>query len=220
MKKRKKCYAVIGLGRFGSAVAEELAAIGCDVIVVDRDENRIKAALSFTEYAYVMTDLSKENLSQVGVGSCDAAIVCIGVLDISLLTVLALSSLGISKILAKAISSEHGMLLERIGATPISPERDMGQRLAKQLTANSVLEYIRLSNDIDISEFSVPAALVGKTVRESGLRQTYALNLIALQTGGNTETQISPDTALRASDVLVVVGKASDILRFRRDHGI
>ena len=220
MKTRKKSYAVIGLGRFGSAVAEELAASGCEVIVVDREESRVKTALNYTEYAYVIADLTKETLSQVGVGSCDAAIVCIGSLDISLLTVLALSSLNVPNILAKSISPEHGMLLERIGATPVSPERDMGQRLAKQLTANSVLEYIRLSDDIDISEFSVPSALVGKSVKDSGLRQNYALNLIALQTDGKTETQISPDITLRASDVLVVVGKASNILRFRKDNGI
>lgn len=220
MKKHAKSYAVIGLGRFGSAVAQQLAADGCEVIVIDRDENRIRSALSYTQYAYVVSELTGENLSAVGVDHCEAAIVCIGVLDISLLTVLALSSLGISRIMAKSISPEHSTLLERIGAKPISPERDMGQRLAKQLTSNSVLEYIRLSNDIDISEISVPAGLSGISVRDSGLRRDYGLNLIALQSSGRTDTMISPDYVFKASDVLAVVGKSSDIARFRRDYGI
>lgn len=217
-KKQKSAYGVIGLGRFGWALAQELAEAGAEVLVVDKDESKVRAARAFTEFGYVLSELSRENLSQVGVGECGTVIICIGgQLDVSLLTALNVINLGVPKVIAKAVSPEHGELLEKIGAEVVYPEKDMGDRLGRRLTASTALEYISLTNDIDITECVVPFGLLGATVATSGLRQNYSLNLIALQRGGETITHIDPAYVFQEGDALVLIGKSEDIQRFQKD---
>lgn len=222
MKKKKKnrnaSYAIIGLGRFGMALAAGLAQNGAEILVIDKDESKVRQAREYTEFAYVTDDLGQENLTRLGVASCQTVAVCIGSdLAVSLLATLQAVNLGAGNVIAKAVTPEHGQLLEKIGAEVIYPERDMGVRLAQKLTANTVLEYISLSNDIDICETAVPERLVGRTVVESGLRETYSLNLIAIQTDvDETQTNFRPDYVFRAGDTLALIGKSEDILRFQK----
>ena len=219
MKKKGKengTYGVIGLGRFGSALAQGLAASGAEVIVVDREESKVHEARAYTEYGYVLQNLSKQNLEDVGIGACDAVIICIGALDVSLLTALNVSALGVKRVIAKAVSPEHG-LLEKIGAEMVFPERDMGARLAQRLTANSIMDYIRLNNDMDIIECPVPRRLVGVRITDSKLRQKYGINIIAIQSSSRINTHIEPGYAFREEDSLVLLGRSEDILRFHAD---
>lgn len=219
VKNRQASYGIIGLGRFGMALASGLAKNGAEILVIDRDEGKVRQAREFTEFAYVTEDLSQENLTRLGVNACDTAVICIGSeLAVSLLTTLQVVNMGVRQVIAKAVNPEHGQLLEKIGAEVIFPERDMGLRLAQSLTANSVLEYISLSNDIDICETTVPEWLVGVTVMDSGLRETYSLNLIAIQRGQNeTLTNFRADFSFRAGDTLVLIGKSEDIRRFQQE---
>ena len=220
MKKKTKeqgTYGVIGLERFGSALAKGLAASGAEVIVVDKDESKIHEARAYTEYGYVIQNLTRKNLEDVGMGACDAVIICIGALDVSLLTALNISALGVKRIIAKAVSAEHGLLLEKIGAEMVYPERDMGARLAQRLASNSIMDYIRLNNDMDIAECPVPRKLVGVHISDSKLRQKYGINVVALQNGSKINTRIDPGYAFREEDNLVILGKSEDILRFHAD---
>ncbi len=206
-KKEKNIYGIIGLGRFGYALAMELAAEGEDLIVLDRDEEKVRELRDYTESAFVVRGLDKKTLAETGIQNCDIAVVCIGEqLDTSILTTLNLVSLGVPKIIAKASSAEHGEILEKLGAEVVYPEHDMALRLAHRLSASRVLDYIQLSERLNISKFLVPESMVGKTVQEVNLRGRFGVNIIAVETGASLNESVRPDTVFAAGDILYVSG--------------
>ena len=216
-KKSDKLYAVVGLGRFGFALAEELAAKGCDVMVVDRDRNRVEAA-DFTDNAFVVDEMTRENLEATGIAEADVAVICIGdKIDVSILTTLTVIRLGVPKVISKASSAEQGEVLAMLGAEVVYPERDMALRLAGKLISPNILEYISLSDEIDIMEIKLSGKVEGKTVIELNLRSRYGLNIIARRHGDTISTDILPNMVLHADDSLTVVGKTESIHRFEDD---
>ena len=216
-KKSDKLYAVVGLGRFGFALAEELAAKGYDVMVVDRDRNRVEAA-DFTDNAFVVDEMTRENLEATGIAEADVAVICIGdKIDVSILTTLTVIRLGVPKVISKASSKEQGEVLAMLGAEVVYPERDMALRLAGKLISPNILEYISLSDEIDIMEIKLSGKVEGKTVIELNLRSRYGLNIIARRHGDTISTDILPNMVLHADDSLTVVGKTESIHRFEDD---
>ena len=216
--KKEKLYAVIGLGRFGFALAKRLAESGKDLIVIDQSETVINDAVAFTDNAYLMTDLSRENLRNVGIQNCDTVIIGIGGdLAVSILTTMIVLQLGVPHVIAKALTEEHGNVLEKIGAEVVYPEREMGIRLANRLLAPRVMEYIALNDDISITEISIPESAQEMTVQEMNVRQRYGLNIIALKRGEEVTVNITPQTVLRAPDILAVVGRHDQVNRFEND---
>ena len=166
-------FGVIGLGRFGSALAMSLAEAGKDVIVVDCNEEKVRELRHYTEYAFVTDNLSKEALQEIGIQNCDTVIVCIGEkIDISILTTLNVVSLGVPHVIAKAISSDHGTVLEKIGAEVVYPVRDMTLRLGKRLIAhNNFLHFISLSNEVEIQQIPVTDRIAGISVERLDIRR-------------------------------------------------
>ena len=161
-KKERDIFGIIGLGRFGSALAIELASAGTDLLVIDRDEEKVRELRDYTENAYVVKNLDKKALTETGVQNCDVAVVCIGEhMDTSILTTLNLVSLGIPTVIAKATSIAHGEILEKLGAEVVYPERDMAIRLAHRLEASKMLDYIQLSEKLNISKLIIPDRIVG-----------------------------------------------------------
>jgi len=159
--------------------------------------------------------LNRETLEQIGLQDCDTVAVCIGeAIDTSILTTLTVLQLGIKRVISKAISLEHGTVLERLGAEVVYPERDMALRLSKRLLAPRVLEYIALSDDTDISEIRLSGPECGKTVAELQIRRRFGLNIIAIRRGEALDTTISPDDFLAEGDVIIVIGKTEAIHRF------
>ncbi len=210
-------YAIIGLGRFGTSLALYLAEAGCEVIVADRDENTVRAIRDHVAQAYVCNNFTVDALNNIGVQHCDVVIVGVGgALDVSILTTLRLNSIGVKRIISKATNDEHGEILKKMGAEVVYPERDMALRLSQRLTANSVMEYIDLSSDIQIAEIEVTDALIGNTIIELNLRKQFGLNIIALQHGGETTISIDPNKKIEKGNVIVVIGKDDDIKRFEQ----
>ena len=136
VKKGKTTYGIIGLGKFGYALAETLAASGAELIALDQDEEIVLNARDLTENAYVAHSLDKKTLMETGIQNCDIGIVCIGEhLEASILATLNLISLGVPRVISNASSAEHGEILKKLGAEVVFPEHDMALQLAGQLEA-------------------------------------------------------------------------------------
>jgi trk system potassium uptake protein TrkA len=208
-------FGIIGLGRFGFALASTLAEAGKEVLVLDSTESKIKQIRHLTGNAFVVGELTREAMEEVGIQNCGTVIVCIGEkIDVSILTTLNVISMGVPRVIAKAISVEQGNILEKIGAEVIYPEHDMAIRLANRLLSSRVMDYISLNDDITISELKLTSKIAGQSVLQSKLRQKYKLNIIALEHESRTITEITPDLVLNQDDVMVVVGKKDDIKKF------
>ncbi len=215
---KSSAFGVIGLGRFGTALAISLAEAGKEVIVVDCNEDKVKGLRRYTEYAFVTDDLSKETLQEIGIQNCGTVIVCIGEkMDACILTTLNVVSLGVPHVIAKAISSDHGTVLEKIGAEVVYPERDMALRLGKRLVAgNNFLDFISLNNEVEIQQIPATNRIAGYTVEQLDVRRRYGLNIIAIESGGTTDIEISPQYKIQKEDILVVIGKTNNIAKFEK----
>ena len=207
-KNEKNTYGIIGLGRFGYALATELAEAGAELLVLDQDEEKVRELREYTENAYVVRSLDKKTLSDTGIQNCDVAIVCIGEhMDTSILTTLNLVSLGIPKVIAKAKSAEHGEILAKLGAEVVYPERDMALRLATRLETSRVLDYMQLNEQLNISKFGIPDKIVGETVLSVNMRGRFGINIIAVENGGSVNDAVGPDYVFKNGDILIVSGK-------------
>ncbi len=213
-KNAQNTYGIVGLGRFGSALAATLAEAGADLIVLDRDEEKIREMREYTENAFIVPNLEKKTLLETGIQNCDVAVVCIGeALDTSILTTLNLVSLGIPSVIAKSRSQAHGEILEKLGAQVVYPERDMAVRLANRLEASRMLDYIQLSEKLNISKLLVPEKMLGKTVLEVNLRKNFSVNIIAVENGENLNEVVGPDYSFRKGDILFVSGTKEGLNR-------
>lgn len=208
-------YGIVGLGRFGSALAKTLAEAGKEVIVVDNNESKVKQIRNIVSDAFVVGTLDKESLEETGVQNCQTVIVCIGTaIDTSILTTLNLISMGVPRVIAKAISIDQGSVLEKIGAEVVYPEIDMAVRLANRLVYSKGLDFIKLHGDVEVSEIKVTKKLVGQTVVRADLRSRFNLNIIAIEHQNITTIQVDPDYEFTSEDVLVVIGKKVNISNF------
>ena len=214
-KKSKLTYGVIGLGRFGMALAVTLAESDNDVIVMDREESSIREMRNYTDYAFVTNDLSMEALREAGIHNCDVVIVCIGEkVDVSVLTTMSVIEMGVPRVIAKALSPEQGAVLKKLGAEVVYPERDMALRLGRRLLSGNFLDYIPLDHSVQITQIRIPERMVGKTVEQIQLRRKYGLNIIAIESGSETTIEVQPDYQLKDGDIIVVIGKADNINTF------
>ncbi len=206
-KTDKNTYGIIGLGRFGMGLALELAGAGADLVVLDRDEEKIREIREYTDNAFIVRNLDKKTLEETGIQTCDIVVLCIGEqMDTSILTTLNLVSLGISHVIAKASSAEHGEILEKLGADVVYPERDMAVRLANRLEASRSLDYIQLSEKLNISKLMVPEVAVGQSVQTANLRGRFGVNIIAIENGNTVYESVLPGYIFQSGDILFVSG--------------
>ena len=213
-KHENMAYGVIGLGRFGYALATELAGSGAELLVIDKDEDKVREIREYTENAVVVNTLDKKTLTETGIQNCDVAIVCIGEnMESSILTTLNLVAIGIPLVIAKATSAEHGEILEKLGAEVVYPERDMAIRLASRLETTRVLDFMQLSERITISKLIIPNQFIGKSILEINLRSRFGLNIIAIENDGTVIENIKPDYVFREHDTLFVSGSKEGLLR-------
>lgn len=213
-KNDRESYGIVGLGRFGTALATQLAQSGCELLVLDRDEEKIREMRELTDNAYVVSNLEKKTLQDTGIQNCDVAVVCIGShIDTSILTTLNLVSMGIPTVIAKATSADHGAILEKLGAQVVYPERDMAVRLANRLENARMLDFVQLSEKINVTKMRVPAQLVGKTVAQADLRARFGLNIMALERLGSVVETVRPDQELQKEDILYLSGSRSGITK-------
>ncbi len=213
-KRSNVSYGIIGLGRFGQALSKELATTGADLIVLDINEEKVRELRDYTDNAYVVKNLDKKTLAETGIQNCDVAVVCIGEqIDTSILTTLNLVSLGIPTVVAKAKSAEHGEILEKLGAEVVYPERDMAVRLAHRLEAVKMLDFVQLSEKVNISKLVISEKIFGKSVLDVNLRKEFGVNIIAVENGGSLIETVTPDYVFREGDIIFVVGSKENLNR-------
>lgn len=212
MKNKKMTYGIIGLGRFGMALAQKLSNMGAEILVADKDERKVSIMRELTENAFITNDLERKTLSDMGFSNCDVVIVCIaGAIDVSILTVMKLQALGVKRIIAKANSTEHGEILEKLGAEIVYPEQDMALRLAHRLEMGQGLDFIELSESIKVAKFNVPKEFIGKSILEVSLREKFGLNIIAIENNGVVVDTIRPTYTFAENDVLYLCGSKKAI---------
>lgn len=216
----KKQYAVIGLGRFGHWVARTLASTGCEVMAMDRDEEKVKAVSEFITYAMVIDAMDEKALRAAGIQNVDVAIVSIGEnIEANIIVVMLLKELGITNIIAKAVTPLHGKVLEHLKVNRVVyPERDMAIRVAHSLVKPAVVEQLELSPEYSIIEVATPAFLAGKQLKDSELRVKYNVNLIAIKRGeaehAHWNVNPLPTDTIQQGDMLVLIGSNTALGKF------
>ncbi len=213
----KKTYVIIGLGKFGTAVAERLYELDNEVLAIDECTESVQRIENKVTYA-VVADARDENvLRSLGVKNYDCAIVAIGTdLAASVITTLNLKELGVPQVICKATDETQKRALEKIGADRVLiPEREIGIKLAQTISSTSILDFIELSREYGIAELPTPAHWAGKTLRELNVRAKYGVNIIALKSGSKVNVSPAADAVLQADAVLVVVGTNEQLAKLK-----
>lgn len=204
-------FAVIGLGSFGAQIAKTLYEKGQEVLAVDHDSERIDELKSFVSHAVSMDAADKENLQALGVQDMDVVIVSLGPdMESSILTVLYLHEMGAERIIAKALTEDHGKILNAVGANEvIHPEKDMAIRTALRLSNPNVLEYLPLISGFGIQEVAPPDKFIGKTLKQLDLRNKHGVQVMAIKSLIPEKTTFIPtaDFLIKDSDILIIMGE-------------
>lgn len=211
---KMKSYIVFGCGKFGSSAAKTLSELGNEVMVVDINLDSIEEIADYVTTA-IQCDVMDENAtSEMGLKNFDAAVVAIGTnFEAAIMSTVLAKEAGIEYIVAKATSNRQALILKKLGADKIIfPERDMGVRVAHNLSASNLMDFIQLSPDYSIAEFLCPVTWVGKNLKQLNVRSKYKVTVLAIERG-NDDIKIDPypDFLLQEGDVLVLLGKDEDI---------
>ncbi|NJD29111.1 MAG: TrkA family potassium uptake protein [Chloroflexi bacterium] len=204
----KQSVLVIGMGRFGSAAARELMALGHEVLAVDRDEAPINDIAPDVTHA-IQADASDEDaLRDIGAGEFDHAIVAMSsATEASIFATMALRNLGVRNVIAKAASTLHGRILERVGASRVVyPEREMGARVAHSFSVPNVIDYLDVAPQFGIVKVRPPASFVGRSLRELDIPGRLSLTPIAIRRGNNVTVNPHRDDRIGEGDELILIG--------------
>ena len=211
----KKKFCVIGLGHFGFHVVKSLDSEGHEVVAIDSNKDKVQAVKDICSYALLGDAANKEFLESQGVAEMDAVVVATGDRShLSTLVTLYLKELKVRRIFVKAVSEDHGRILERVGATDIIyPEKDMAQRIAHTLSSPNVLDFIPLAEEYSISESEPPRHFLGKNLIELDLRKKYEVTVIAIKDvlTGRFIPMPPPDHVIKDSDILILIGKTEGV---------
>ena len=219
MSKKAKTFAVIGLGRFGTSVAQTLCALGHEVLAVDRDENRVAAVADSVTHAIVADTTDERALKRIGIRNFDCVILSVGDdIRASILSTVLMKEQGAPYVIAKASDALHAKLLEKTGADKVVlPEHEAGIRLARSLVSGSIIDYLDLSDKYIITETRIPEKWAGKTLIDLNVRRNYDVSVIAIRRGEEILVTLDPKAPLQRGDVLVMIGTNAGLSRI--GHG-
>lgn len=209
--------AVIGLGRFGTAMALELMATGTDVLGIDNNEEIVQALNGQLTHVVRADSTKDEVLRQLSVHEFDRVVVAISSdLPASILTASLLLQYGKPIVWAKAMSEEHGRILSQLGVHHVVyPEHDMGRREA-HLVRSDLLDFIEIEEGFAIVKTTPPASYAGIKLRDTHVRTKYKVTVVAAKPPGGSWDYVTEDTALGADDVILVAGETANVEAFGR----
>ena len=204
-----KQIVVLGCGRFGMSLAITLERLGNEVMVVDKDEEIINSIANKVTHAIVCDVSVDGSLKELGLTNFDICVVAIGSdYKTSIIATVEVRELGIPKIIAKATDSVQAMVLKKIGADRvIIPERDMGIRVANTISNSNILDSINLSDEYSLVEISPIADWVGRSIKESEIRNKHHVNIVAIKNKDGLEINVGADYVIKDSDILLVAGR-------------
>ncbi len=206
---------IIGLGLFGTHLAEELTSLGCEVLAVDKDKEKVNGIRDRVVQAVTIDVKDRKALESIIPKSVDVVVVCLGEsVEASIMCTLHLRNMGIPRILAKATTQDHKAILEAVGAHQvIFPERDMARRTARTIVNPNFLEYLPLPGEYRVDRVSAPASFEGKTLKELDLRKKFGVMVLAVESSEKRKTVFLPpaDHKVYKGDVLFVAGKSREM---------
>ena len=210
---------VIGLGHFGSAVADCLVRLGQEVLAIDEDQQVVERWADELTHVACADTTDDQVLRELGIADYDRAVVAIGQdVEASVLTVLALAEAGVADIWAKAITRKHGQILERVGAHHvIYPEFSMGERVAHMLTGH-MMDFIEFDDEFSIARTLAPPFTWNKTLAESVPRSKHGVTIVGLKRAAEDFTYARPETPVRRHDELIVAGPTRKVEKFCTIH--
>ena len=202
-----KTYAVLGLGRYGRAVAEELVNNGAEVLAVDINPNNVNNAIETIPVCKCADITEPETIKRLGISNIDNVIVAMANnLEASVLAVALCKEVGVKNVIVKCGNEMHQKILERVGADKvIFPEKESGKRLARNLLTSGFSEMIELSDEVSMVEIDVREEWTGKTLIELGLRQKYSINVVAIREDDKISTTVDPTLPLKKGWQLIVI---------------
>lgn len=209
-----KNFAIIGLSRFGYFLARQLTREGVEILAIDINEEKIERIKPHIRKAVIGDGTDKMTLQALGLDGLDGVVVSLGDLADSVLTTLHLKELKIRRIICKAISEEHGKILEMVGASDvIFPEKDMALRLARTLTHENILDHVPLALGYSIIELAPPERFLHKTLGELNLRRQFGVQVIVVKEMVPENVVLVPtaEYIIKDSDVLVIMGRDEDL---------
>jgi len=216
--KHASTVVVIGLGRFGGALAKELVELGREVLGVDSEEARVQEYASYLTHVVEADPTNEEALRDLGVQDFDAAVVAISSsIETSILTASLLMQLGVKQVWAKAATEAHGRILSQIGVHHVVyPDSDMGKRIAHQVGGDQ-LDYVQIDEGFVLAKTRASADFNGQTLEQLGFRRQHGIIVIATSGTDNHYQAASPATVINEGDYLIVAGPKDKIDEFCAD---
>ncbi|KFZ27105.1 MAG: Ktr system potassium uptake protein A [Candidatus Izimaplasma bacterium HR2] len=211
----KKSFAVIGMGRFGQSVVTELINKDSDVLVIDKDPERIAKMSKIATHAVTLDTTDANALREVGISSIDHVIVAIGEeLQSSILTTLILKELGVDKVTVKVQNKDHAKVVLKLGADEIiQPEQQSGRRLARKIISDNVLDYIDLNESHSFIVVNATKKIVDSTIINLDVRNKFKINVVAIRKNGDIIIPTA-EYVISLTDQLLLIGKNSDLDKF------
>ena len=213
----KKSYAVFGLGRYGIAVARELAENGMEVIAVDCDERIVNAAADELPICKCADITDPDVIRQLAIANVDVVVIAMANnLEASVMAVTLCKEVGVETVIAKCANEMHQKILTRVGADKVVfPENESGIRLAKNLLSSGFVDMVSLAMNVSMIELDVKPEWVGKNLIELNLRKNYSINVVALRKGDMVSVNIDPHMALKECDKLIVIANTEKIAKLK-----
>ncbi|MBP3392047.1 MAG: TrkA family potassium uptake protein [Clostridia bacterium] len=212
-----KTYAVLGLGRYGRAVAQELVRNGAEVLAVDIDQDNVDRAIETIPVCKCADITEPEVIKRLGISNIDVVIVAMaGNLESSVMAVTLCKEAGVPTVIVKCGNEMHQKIFSRVGADlVIFPEKESGTRLAKNLLTSGFAEMIELSDEVSMVEIDVKEEWVGKTLIELSLRKKYSINVVAVRQNGKINTTVEPASPLEKGMELIVIANTAKLQKLK-----
>lgn len=211
--KLHKNYAVLGLGRYGRAVADELVRSGAEVLCVDMDPETVEDAAAYLPVCKCADITDPGVLDKLGISNIDVAVIAMGGnFEASVMAAMLCREAGVGEVIVKCRDEIHRKIMLKTGADKaLVPEHESGVRLAKNLMSAGFIDMAEISDEVSVVEMETKSEWVGKSLAELKLRDKYSLNVVAVKKGSDVTTDIAPHAPIEAGSSLIVVAKTDKL---------